>query len=617
LVAAMRRQHDPAIEFAVVADFETSPADSQVVDALTEGVRRVLTESRALRAAPESRLRAARERLHMSPTARFTASSARQVALGAGIRSVVAGSLKSFGGGYVISLRLLDASSGEVFTSVEQSGIATDRIFPALDTLTRRLRAQAGDDLDAIRAQPSLIALTSTSLEAMTDYVTALRLPRDSAARAVALLADAVQRDSTFASAIWQLSRHREISGPTSDAEHRADLERAWNHRGGLTEYEQLRVEIAYKFSPNGTDADIDEHLEHLRRVVERYPNAEDASILGDLYADRRDLAAAERNYRLAIAIDSMRRDACTALITTLLRGKRLREARAETDAFARRFGIRAADPLDLQISFAEGRHDGARAAAKRMMTGTGQMRLGGYIQLAYLDLLEGRVASYERIMHAKDALSDRPPAPPPGLRSARLAENFWVLDRPDSAFRMLDESLRADASLRFNPDVAVFYAQFGRPDSARAMLRARGKSDFTTYAKGTDTLAAWAWIDLAEGRPRDAVTKFRGSLRFYGGDAASQIDHDAEIGLAFERAGLPDSAVAVYEHYLNAPPSLQSDAMKLAWILEHIAPLYEKKGNRAKARAAYARMAELWKDADPELQPRVQHARERAAALR
>jgi len=112
-------------------------------------------------------------------------------------------------------------------------------------------------------------------------------------------------------------------------------------------------------------------------------------------------------------------------------------------------------------------------------------------------------------------------------------------------------------------------------------------------------------------------VTKFRGSLRFYGGDAASQIDHDAEIGLAFERAGLPDSAVAVYEHYLNAPPSLQSDAMKLAWILEHIAPLYEKKGNRAKARAAYARMAELWKDADPELQPRVQHARERAAALR
>jgi len=122
---------------------------------------------------------------------------------------------------------------------------------------------------------------------------------------------------------------------------------------------------------------------------------------------------------------------------------------------------------------------------------------------------------------------------------------------------------------------------------------------------------------DLAEGRPRDAARKFRESLRFSGGSAPSQIRRDAETGLAFEKAGLPDSAIATYEHYLSATPTWETDAFRLVWTLEHVAPLYEKRGDRSKARAAYARVAELWKNADPELQPRVSHARERAATLR
>jgi hypothetical protein len=104
--------------------------------------------------------------------------------------------------------------------------------------------------------------------------------------------------------------------------------------------------------------------------------------------------------------------------------------------------------------------------------------------------------------------------------------------------------------------------------------------------------------------------------MRFAGGSAPSQILRDAETGFAFERAGMADSAIVVYEHYLNAVPLWEQDAFKLVWVLEHVAALYERKGDRRKARAAYTRVAELWKDADAELQPRVTHARQRAAAL-
>jgi tetratricopeptide (TPR) repeat protein len=88
-------------------------------------------------------------------------------------------------------------------------------------------------------------------------------------------------------------------------------------------------------------------------------------------------------------------------------------------------------------------------------------------------------------------------------------------------------------------------------------------------------------------------------------------------MGLSLERAGMKDAAIARYEHFLAGPPRLEYDAFKLVWVLEHVALLYDQKGDRKKARAAYERVVELWKNADPELQPRVARAREKAVALR
>jgi DNA-binding SARP family transcriptional activator len=618
-VAAMQRPRDRGTELVIVADFETAASDSQIGDALTDVTRRVLRESRSLAASPDARVLAARQRLHVPPAERLTLASARRVAIGDGIRSVVAGSLKPFGGSYVISLHLVSASSGEVLATAEQDGIVKGQVFAALDTLTRLLRKRAGDDLQAIGAQPSILALTSSSLEAMTDYVTALHLPRDSVARAVALLRQAVTLDSSFASALWQLSRVIELQGPASDAEHRALLARAWNHRDGLTEYEQLRVEIAYKYSPNGTTPDIVEHVERLRRLVERYPNAVDARILAEAYLSLSDFAAAERAYRLVIALDSLSPDGYFGLIDAHRRAKRIESARSETDAFTRRFpGAFEGDISDAFVSYAEGRRDRTREISRRLSASPGplQPQIFGYIQVANLDLLEGRVAEFERGLKAKDSVvGPRPLAP--WLPPARMVMNYWVMDHPDKGLGMLESTLARYPTARFSLRAAEFYAQFGRPDSARALLAARGPTDAAVYIRGTDTLRVWAWIDLAEGRPRDAARKFRESQRLLGGSTTSQTNRDAETGLAFERAGLSDSAIVTYENYLNAAPELSLDAYKLVWVLEHAARLYEERGDRRKARDAYARIVYLWKDADPDLQPRVSRARERAAALR
>jgi hypothetical protein len=57
-------------------------------------------------------------------------------------------------------------------------------------------------------------------------------------------------------------------------------------------------------------------------------------------------------------------------------------------------------------------------------------------------------------------------------------------------------------------------------------------------------------------------------------------------------------------------------DPIRLPAIRERLGQLYESMGNTQKAADEYRAFIELWKNADPELQPRVADARQRLAKL-
>ncbi len=86
----------------------------------------------------------------------------------------------------------------------------------------------------------------------------------------------------------------------------------------------------------------------------------------------------------------------------------------------------------------------------------------------------------------------------------------------------------------------------------------------------------------------------------------------------AYEMAGEPDSAITFYERSMTTPHYNRSrlNARHLAYIYERLGDLYEQRGDTAKAIYYYGKLVELWKDADPELQPRVEAARRAIAAL-
>lgn len=88
-------------------------------------------------------------------------------------------------------------------------------------------------------------------------------------------------------------------------------------------------------------------------------------------------------------------------------------------------------------------------------------------------------------------------------------------------------------------------------------------------------------------------------------------------LGDTYDQAGNADSAVAYFERYVSTLGSrTETDAAWLARTLKRLGELHEAKGNREKAVEYYGRFVELWKNADPELQPLVSEHRERMARL-
>src|SRR5437868_2931643 len=79
-------------------------------------------------------------------------------------------------------------------------------------------------------------------------------------------------------------------------------------------------------------------------------------------------------------------------------------------------------------------------------------------------------------------------------------------------------------------------------------------------------------------------------------------------------------TAIATDERYLATPrllgPCPLLDAPLLAGIHKRLGELYEARGDRQKAISHYVQFVALWKDADPELQPKVAQVKQRLAHL-
>jgi tetratricopeptide (TPR) repeat protein len=164
---------------------------------------------------------------------------------------------------------------------------------------------------------------------------------------------------------------------------------------------------------------------------------------------------------------------------------------------------------------------------------------------------------------------------------------------------------------------LALAYARAGKVAEAEGMLR-QAEATLPRGFQGTirNRYLAYGAVAEAGAKHEQAIAAFRQMLA---GEGHCRTCGAFELASIYDRLGKRDSALAYYE-MVASTPTLEGaryvDYHALPPSLKRLGELYEASGERRKAADAYGRFVELWKDADPELQPAVREVRNRLAQL-
>jgi tetratricopeptide (TPR) repeat protein len=348
---------------------------------------------------------------------------------------------------------------------------------------------------------------------------------------------------------------------------------------------------------------------------------------LGEILRSRREFARAESLNVAAIRMTPQNGTAYGNAIEIMLDQGKTKEA-AELVERLKAVSPKYAVARRTYLLSAQGDDRAARALVDSTMKlgGEARERIGIDGTRAFA-LMDGRLRDFEAA--TKEAVANASPLS--FRRVFPLMVDIQIKGPTPANAARLDSAI-ARAPLREFPmvdrpylDMATAYALAGMPDKARAMI-ARYESEMTDTSlrrvqqpEFHNTLAELA---LANNKPLEAIEEFRRADVTYDGapanDCASCLSFN--LGRAFDAAGKSDSAAVMFERYLATPGWYKADSemdpLRVPAIRERLGQLYESMGKTDKAVENYRAFIDLWKNADPELQPRVADAKRRLAKL-
>jgi tetratricopeptide (TPR) repeat protein len=608
----------------VLAEFENRTDDSTLAYAVTQLFRVGLDQSPVVDLLDPGRVVQVLQRMDREADARFDLPLAIEVAEREGLKAVIAGEIIAVGSGFVLSARVMSAS-GEVLTAQQESADDADGIIPAVGRLSSRMRERIGESLRTIRRAEALEQVTTGSLQALRLYSQGLRAENEGDfGRALRLLDEAVGLDTGFAMA------HRKIGvilGNTREQPTRRTeaVTNAFVHRDRLTEVERYRAVGMYHLSVTEQwEAAIDAY----RTLLELAP--EDTYALNNLaflYWSLRDNARAEEFALRALEADPSEAASYWNLAETrFLQGKDT-EAQATLERFALQFpGGPSVMAFRAWLEAARGSHGEAERRFRELrdaQRGSLFWEAAASEGLAQVATLKGRLRDAAGHWAAAVAATEQRELPGEylALVARRALADLVVSEQPARGLEHVERALRRypleSVPILDRPYQALvlLHALTGDEERAGALLaeyEASGAAEHNRQARALHHHARGA-VALAEGRPDEAIDEFQES-----DDGPCMICALPWLARSYDVAGHPDSALALYERYVSTPwlERLAQDHVHLAVAYRRLGELYEERGDTERAVEYYNRFVELWKDADPELQPQVADVRQRIAGL-
>jgi tetratricopeptide (TPR) repeat protein/tRNA A-37 threonylcarbamoyl transferase component Bud32 len=616
-------------ETLVVADFRSPSNDSTLGSTVAEALRTDLAQSRAFQVLTRANLREILRLMRRNTESAVEFDLAREIATREGAKAVLDGSIERLGSSYVVSARLVSALDGNDLKTFREEARSEDALLEALGRLTRDVRAEAGESFKSIRNSSALERVTTPSLAALRKYVEGQRTADElgNSDRGLELLQEAVTIDTAFAMA-WRKIAVLLGNEGRERARALSAVETAYRHRDRLSETERHLTE-GYYFT-RGPRPDRQRAIAAYEAAI-RLDSVNTSAInnAAVVYGQMREFEKSMELYRHVTTLPRSFGGAFTNLIQMQL-AFRMPEAVLDStrDAFRARYpDSRDLWEADWYVAYGSGdlAEADSIARAARMDARTLRRSTNSNFALGAAAALRGRPT---------EGLAWTAQARTAELRANPSAENR-LNAALDTAFHLSGALERTAEARAVTARVLARHPMSAIPDDERpwfnlALLAARindpalarmaesGAED-RVIPQAPDSVGTRAWFAahraIAEKRYDDALSQLQEAERRFAGFWRYNQWRIAELQ---DLSGHADSAVTYLERYVAMrEPNGDVDLDYLAASHKRLGELYEAKGDVANAIKNYEIFVEMWKDAEPALQPKVEAVRAKLAKLR
>ena len=600
----------------VLADFRNATADTLLGGVVTEALRIDLLKSNAFRIADASVIQAALARMQQPTNSPLNGQLARELAQRENLPAVIAGEIGSVGNGYVLSAQVVKADDGTALAAFRETAKTPDALLSAIDRLSRSIRSKIGESLRSVNRSAPLEQVSTSSIEALRKYTAAVRTGGGDAG--IQLLDEAIALDSGFAMAYRKKGAYL-VNAFRPFSEAMAAYSAAYRLRDRLTPVERALAEADYYQQV------VNDPLRAIRSYEQALAiDSLQRSALNNVMIAANatgNYALAERMGKRALSLTATFASSHIGLAIAQFEGGKPDSARATMEL------LKTRNPrssyvayFDAQSAAFRGDYKTADSIAQNLLARESRAaRVVGATYTQMVSAVRGRFQDV-RANEARFAVDTLDQGS--GARLNLVATQALTLGNVSEARRTLDEVVafqqRRNAPEADRPYEMMSYAAALIGDAPRAReyaARARAAAEANGQIfRGALARAALARVEQADGRTAETITKLQAGLREYECDYCLVF----ELAQAYDRANQPDSAIANYERYVERPRLFRAlhDPIALAPTLLRLGELYDARGNAEKAKLYYARILELWQDADPPFQARLAPVRARLAQL-
>jgi len=556
------------------------------------------------------RVRQALKRMRKSEDEKLNEALAREVCQREGARALLTGSVDRLGSQYLLTVRIVDPLTGSAVRTLTEQARTREEILPALDNLAQALRRALGESLGSIRgASLKLAEATTSSLEALNLFSEGAALQsRGRVDDARGLYQRALELDPEFARAYAGLATtYRSFGISYNDGLAERYFQEALKRLDRVGERERLEIQGLY----HGVLGRYEEGARFYRLLIERYPTVDEYHLnLARQYAGLSRHQESITEYEEALRLNP--RSARTLINLASAYGNLAQfpqQVRYLEQAFALEPEWETDDIQNHQYGWAlllTGQEARAYQAFEKMLAQGGAKKARGHRSLGILALYRGKIKEAGRELEQAAQVNEAAGSLNSSARDVLyLAEGLGQVGRQEEALRQLGRAVDLLEKRDYQPAwiglrISVVYSRLGRSgEAARLIETLKKQAPSASRQYQVDLMRAEGELLLARGAAQEGVEAVR---RAHASEASSLTQ--ASLARALVRAGRREEALELYRELVDGRPLPWEGHVE--WALAHwsLGRLYEEAGQTANARAAYLKLLEIWKDADPDLPP-------------